>query len=150
MEIASGVASLSESLPASSESIPKARIAMGHFAAEAGANPEQQEHVRLVVSEAVTNVVQHAYAGGPGEVHLAGMVVSDELWILVSDDGMGLCAGGDSQGLGLGLAWMAQFSDGMTIVARSSGGLEVRLRFDLRAAGSELAAGSGSRVAGVC
>lgn len=150
MEMVHEVASLSESLPASAESIPRARIALGNFALEAGANAEQQDHVRLIVSEAVTNVVQHAYHGESGEVHVTGMVVSGELWILVADDGRGLCAGGDSAGLGLGLAWMAQFSDGMTLVARSGGGLEVRLRFDLRGAGSELDYDSGSRVAGVC
>jgi anti-sigma regulatory factor (Ser/Thr protein kinase) len=150
MEIASAVASLSESYPASPDSIPRARIALSSFAAEAGASAEQQEQVRLVVSEAVTNAVQHAYGGGPGDVHVTAMVVSGELWILVADDGLGLCAGGDSPGLGLGLAWMAQFSDGMTLVARACGGVEVRLRFDLRRAGAMGAYDSAARVAGVC
>src|SRR5437660_252302 len=82
MEIASAVASVSESYPASADSIPRARIALGAFAAEAGASAEQQEHVRLVVSEAVTNVVQHAYLDRLGDVHVTAMVVSGELWIL--------------------------------------------------------------------
>jgi anti-sigma regulatory factor (Ser/Thr protein kinase) len=150
MEIASAVASLSESYPASADSIPRARIALGAFAAEAGASAEKQEQVRLVVSEAVTNVVQHAYDEASGDVHVTAIVVSGELWILVADDGRGLCAGSDSPGLGLGLAWMAQFSDGMTLVARSGGGVEVRLRFDLRRAGAVSAYDSRSRIAGVC
>jgi stage II sporulation protein AB (anti-sigma F factor) len=150
MEIASAVARLSESYPASADSIPRARIALGAFAAEAGASEEQQEQVRLVVSEAVTNVVQHAYGDGRGDVHLTATVVSGELWILVADEGRGLCAGSDSAGLGLGLAWMAQFSDGMTLVARSGGGVEVRLRFDLRHAGTVGAFKSRARIAGVC
>jgi anti-sigma regulatory factor (Ser/Thr protein kinase) len=150
METASAVASRSESYPACADSIPRARAALGAFASEAGASEEQQEHVRLVVSEAVTNVVQHAYPCEPGEVHLTAMVVSGELWILVADDGQGLCAGAMSPGLGLGLAWMAQFSDGMTLVPRSSGGVEVRIRFDLRHAGAVPDHTSGSRVARVC
>jgi anti-sigma regulatory factor (Ser/Thr protein kinase) len=150
MEIASAVARLSESYPASADSIPRARLALSAFAAEAGASEEQQEQVRLVVSEAVTNVVQHAYGERRGDVHLTAMVVSSELWILVADDGRGLCAGSDSPGLGLGLAWMAQFSDGMTLVARSCGGVEVRLRFDLRHSGAVGAYESRARIAGVC
>jgi anti-sigma regulatory factor (Ser/Thr protein kinase) len=150
MEIASAVASLSESYPASADSIPRARAALGAFASEAGASEEQQEHVRLVVSEAVTNVVQHAYEGEPGDVHVTAMVVSSELWILVADDGRGLRAGGTSPGLGFGLVWMAQFSDGMTLVPRSDGGVEVRVRFDLRRADAVGAHDSGSRIAGVC
>jgi hypothetical protein len=47
-------------------------------------------------------------------------------------------------------AWLAQFSDGMTLVARSGGGVEVRLRFDLRRAGAVSAYDSRSRIAGVC
>jgi anti-sigma regulatory factor (Ser/Thr protein kinase) len=139
MELASAVASISESYPARPESIRQARIALTTFAAEAGATEEQQEQVRLVVSEAVTNAVQHAYGGRPGEIHLTGVVVSGELWILVADDGGGL-----------GLVWMAQFSDGMTLLARSSGGVEVRLRFDLRHAGALGAHESAARVARVC
>jgi anti-sigma regulatory factor (Ser/Thr protein kinase) len=150
MEIASAPPGLSECYQASPDSIPRARLALAAFAAEAGASTEQQERVRLVVSEAVTNVVQHAYGDRPGDVHVTAMVVSSELWVLVSDDGRGLRAGADSPGLGLGLAWMAQFSDGMTLVARSCGGVEVRLRFDLRRAGSARAYDSRARIAGVC
>jgi anti-sigma regulatory factor (Ser/Thr protein kinase) len=150
MELASDLASVSESLPALAESIPRARTALCAFAAEAGASEEQQEQVRLVVSEAVTNAVQHAYEGRQGEVHVTGVVVSGELWILVSDDGRGLRAGAESAGLGLGLVWMAQFSDGMTLLARSGGGVEVRLRFNLRRAGALGACDSSPRVAGVC
>ena len=144
----------SESYPASADSIARARSTLVAFAAEAGAGPEQQERIRLVVSEAVSNVVQHAYTGEPGEVHVTAAVVSDELWILIADDGCGLCPEIDSPGLGLGLSWMAQFSDGMTLLTRASGGVEVRLRFDLSGAERESAkrdaARSRARVAGIC
>jgi len=131
MNLPGAVVRASESYPASPESISRARTMLVAFAAEAGATPEQQERVRLVVSEAVTNAVQHAYGGQPGEVHVTAAVVSDELWILIADDGRGLRTHLSSAGLGLGLRWMAEFSDGMTLVTRSSGGVEARLRFDL-------------------
>jgi anti-sigma regulatory factor (Ser/Thr protein kinase) len=144
----------SESYPASVDSISRARNMLVAFAAEAGATPEQQEGVRLVVSEAVTNAVQHAYGSEPGEIHLTAAVVSDELWILIADDGCGLRPGVTSPGLGLGLSWMAEFSDGMTLLTRSSGGIEVRLRFDLPSeqVGDAMPNPTASRagVAGVC
>lgn len=150
MELACAVASLSESYPACAASISRVRVTVGELAAEAGASREQQDHVRLVVSEAVSNVVQHAYGGHEGEVHVTAVVVSGELCILVADDGRGLRSTSDSPGLGLGLVWMSQFSDGMTLLARSAGGVEVRLRFDLRRSDARGAFDSGPRVAGVC
>jgi anti-sigma regulatory factor (Ser/Thr protein kinase) len=122
---------LEESYPAVAAVVPHARRRVADFASEAGASGEQLEGIRLSVSEAVTNVVQHAYGGRPGAVHLSAAAISGELWILVADDGRGLEPNRNSAGLGLGLAWMAQFSDGLTLVQRVSGGLEVRLRFDL-------------------
>lgn len=113
------------------EAVPRARERLAEFAAAAGANGEQLEGIRLAVSEAVSNVVLHAYPGRPGAVHLSAAAISGELWILIADDGCGLEAQRNSPGLGLGLAWMAQFSDGLTLLPRASGGLEVRLRFDL-------------------
>jgi stage II sporulation protein AB (anti-sigma F factor) len=145
---------MSRTYPALPDSIPLARAAAGAFAAEVGVTDEQQEHVRLVVSEAVTNAVLYAYPDTPGEVHMTAALVSDELWILIADDGVGLCDCGDSPGLGLGLVWMAEFSDGMTLMTRSCGGLEVRLRYALESRAAVDAAvdayGSRARVAGLC
>jgi serine/threonine-protein kinase RsbW len=122
---------LEESFPAVADAVPVARDRLVAFAADAGACDEQLDGIRLVVSEAVTNVVQHAYPDRDGEVHLSATVISGELWILIADDGCGLEPRRESPGLGLGLAWMAQFSDGFTLMSRVGGGLEVRLQFDL-------------------
>lgn len=130
---------LEESYPAVAAAVPRARERLVAFATDAGASGEQLEGIRLAVSEAVTNVVQHAYAGRPGAVHLSAAAISGELWILIADDGCGLEPNRNSPGLGLGLAWMAQFSDGLTLMSRVSGGLEVRLRFDLLDGAAEVA-----------
>jgi anti-sigma regulatory factor (Ser/Thr protein kinase) len=137
MEMVGTGASVSDSYPAVADSVSRARGVLGAFAASAGVSGERLDGVRLVVSEAVTNVVQHAYRGRPGDVHVAASVHSGELRILIADDGCGLPNRSSARGLGLGLTWMAEFSDGLKLFARSGGGLEARLRFELPADAQE-------------
>jgi anti-sigma regulatory factor (Ser/Thr protein kinase) len=126
-------AHLSESHPATPSSVPWARQRVVDFAAAAGIGGQQLEDIRLVVSEAVTNATLYAYdESSPGEVHVIAAVVSEELWIVVADDGRGMRGKSDNPGgLGLGLALMAQLSDGFTLATRSSGGVEARMQFQL-------------------
>jgi anti-sigma regulatory factor (Ser/Thr protein kinase) len=146
----SPVRSVNRSYPALAESVPLARNTVSAFAAEAGLAGDRLECIRLVVSEAVSNAVLHAYDDVKGEIYVTAAVVPGELWILIADDGSGLRAeGSDNRGLGLGLGWMAQFSDGFTLLTRSSGGLEVRLRFELFEDASD-ADGSPGGVASLC
>jgi anti-sigma regulatory factor (Ser/Thr protein kinase) len=124
---------LSESRRATPDTVPWARRLLVDFAAAAGMRGGRLEDVRLLVSEAVTNVVLYAYEESrPGEVHIIAAVVSGELWIVIADDGRGMHGTAEDRGgLGLGLALMAQFSDGFTIATRSSGGVEARMQFKL-------------------
>ena len=112
-------------------SVPEARHALAAFAADAGAASEELDAIRLATSEALTNVVVHAYDGGPGHVHVSAAIAEDELWVLIGDDGGGLHAGSTRGGLGVGLVLIAELSDSFAIVNRSSGGTEVRMRFQL-------------------
>jgi len=122
---------ISECYPAAAASVPQARQALVSLASRAGASEEQVEAVRLASSEALTNVVQHAYGGGEGSIHVASAVTDDELWVLIADDGCGLEPRADRPGLGLGLGLIAQVSDELAIVPRAGGGTEVRMRFNL-------------------
>lgn len=122
---------LSESRAATAETVGWARERIGVMAASGGADARQVEDVRLLISEAVSNAVVHAYGDSGGEVHVMAAVVSGELWVVISDDGRGMRPDAETGGLGLGLALMARLSDEVTIGARSSGGVEVRMRFDL-------------------
>ncbi len=124
---------LSESRPATPDIVPWARQLVVDFATAAGIRGEQLENVRLLVSEAVTNAVLYAYEEAfPGEIHIIAAVVSRELWIVVADDGGGMRRSSRERGgLGLGLALMAQLSDGFTLASRSSGGVEARMQFHL-------------------
>lgn len=124
---------LSESYPAVPETVPLARRALAAVAAAAGAAGERLDEIRLAVSEALTNAVVHAYRNGEaGSLHVTAAVASGELWVLVGDDGRGVHAWNDSQGLGIGLSLISGLSDDFAIVRRASGGTEVQMRFDLR------------------
>jgi serine/threonine-protein kinase RsbW len=128
---------LNESYPAVPEAVRMARRALSAVAARAGAGGERLEEIRLAVSEALTNAVVHAYRDtDAGRFHVTAAVASDELWVLISDDGRGLHAWNDSRGLGIGLSLISGLSDDFAIVTRASGGTEVQMRFDLRKAGA--------------
>ena len=83
--------------------------------------------VGIVVSEAVTNVVLHAYRhGASGRVRLQASMEATVLTLVVADDGVGMIANPDSPGLGIGLALIdglaehleVQGGDGTTLIAR--------------------------------
>jgi anti-sigma regulatory factor (Ser/Thr protein kinase) len=112
-------------------SISVAREAVTVFAASAGASSAQLERIRLAASEALTNVVVHAYPTADGEIEVLAAVTGGDLSVLVADRGHGLRGGGASDGLGLGLALMWVSCDALTLAHRSGGGLEVQMRFAL-------------------
>lgn len=127
---------LSQSYPAVPEAVPLARRAAVAVAEAAGVDRERLEEIRLAVSEAASNAVLHAYRGASGgRFHVTVALASGELWVLISDDGRGLHAWNDSQGLGIGLWLISSLSDDFSIVPRAAGGTEVQMRFDLRTAG---------------
>ena len=128
-----------ETYPAVPESVPVARAALTAFASQAGAMGERLDAIRLAASEAVTNAVMHAYekagsdtGAGCGAIQVSASYVQSEVWLLIADSGSGLRARGDSPGLGLGLALIAQLADDLQILSRGTGGTELRMRFELR------------------
>jgi anti-sigma regulatory factor (Ser/Thr protein kinase) len=117
--------------PAVPGAVGEARRELAAFAARAGASGRTLDAIQLAVGEALANVAMHAYPGGAGRMNVEAALAARELWVLVSDEGTGLRAGAQSEGLGQGLLLIAQAADGLTIVDRSGGGTEVRMRFDL-------------------
>lgn len=124
------------SLPATPESVPQARRAVSDYARRSGLSESRLEDLRLVVSEAVTNVVLHAYRGSPGELHVAAVAADGRLWVVVGDDGDGIRPRRDSPGLGLGLGLIGRLSDGVEVDRRPDGGTELRISFRLREKGA--------------
>lgn len=121
------------------EAIAEARHAVAAFARAAGARELTVDDVQLVVSEAVSNVVLHAYEGRTGSVHITAAIAEEELWVLVADDGDGFRAEHRSSGLGLGLPLIAQLSTDFAIESGARGGIELKMRFPI-SAGSPAAA----------
>lgn len=131
-----GLARFRETAPATAERLGELRRALAVFAQRVGCDEEVIEAARLAVSEALSNVVMHAYHGiDRGEMMLEGFVDGDHLVVLVCDNGRGLIPRPDSPGMGIGLALMAQLSDEFAITNRESHpGTRVKLRFSRHAA----------------
>jgi serine/threonine-protein kinase RsbW len=90
--------------------------------------------MKLALTEACTNSVQHAYDGGEGIVEIVYELYPDRLVVEVSDSGEGFEPGdaalADSEELaenGLGIAIIQALTDELEISERNGGGS--RLRF---------------------
>jgi serine/threonine-protein kinase RsbW len=85
------------------------------------------------VSEAVTNVVVHAYrdADQPGDVEIAAHKPDGYICIYVRDRGQGMTPRLDSPGLGLGLPVIADTATSVEVRRPPTGGTELVMRFDL-------------------
>ena len=76
--------------PARSENEVLARSFSAAYAARFDPTLRELEDIRTAVSEAVTNVVVHAYPGGRGQVRMEFSGQGSILSIRVSDDGIGI------------------------------------------------------------
>jgi anti-sigma regulatory factor (Ser/Thr protein kinase) len=129
---------LNETWAAASESVAPARQAIVDYAARVGASEQQLETIRLAASEAITNVVLHAYDGEQGFVHVTAAIAGGDLCVLVADEGHGFRPHVGGGGLGLGLLLIAEACDELTIVKASSGGTELWMWFKLGQGGGPL------------
>jgi serine/threonine-protein kinase RsbW len=115
------------------EAVPTLRRAAVEFASGVGAEAAVVDGVRLAVSEAVTNVILHAYPDReqPGPVELTAALDDGELLVTVRDEGTGMSPRIDSPGLGLGLPLIAQTAHSLEVRPGPSGGTEMRMSFRL-------------------
>ena len=121
---------LRRSYPADPEAVALARDEFAALADRHGATDEQVNEIRLLISEAVTNAVRHAYPGRArraGSVHAVAAVCPGGVTMLVCDDGVGPRIRSGHPGGGWGWPLMAALSDRFTIRRRSNGGTEVEM-----------------------
>ena len=120
-------------LPAESASVGRARRAARSFAAGHGLSGTRLADVALAVSEAVSNVIVHAYRGRatPGVLDLTLAACDDAIRVAIRDFGVGLVPREDSPGLGLGLGVIGRLADRVEIKAPRDGGTELRMVFAL-------------------
>jgi len=111
----------------------KGRHVIREFALPAEPTDHALGSIAVCVSEAMTNVVVHAYRDmdSPGQIDLEAELDGDSLTVRISDQGHGLEPRLDSTGLGLGLPLISQFADASEIASPEEGGTQIVMRFDL-------------------
>ena len=121
------------SLEATRQAPGEGRHVIREFAASADATGWAIGAIALCVTEAITNVVVHAYRNHerPGRVEMEAELDGDWLCVRVRDHGHGLKPWLDSPGLGLGLPLIAQISARSEIVSSDHGGTEIIMRFNV-------------------
>jgi len=112
--------------------VPTLRTDVCAFVALAGVGSTVVDSVRLAVSEAVTNAVQHSYRDRDpaGDVAVTAEVFERRVQIVVADAGIGFAPRLDSPGLGLGLPLIAQVCDRLEIRPGSFAGTDVHMTFN--------------------
>lgn len=125
-----GASDVRLTLPARPENVAVVRHVLGAFA-EALMLPDAViEDMRLAVTEACTNVVRHAYAGGElGPVEILIRPDGDTLTVVVSDEGRGLGPSPDTAGPGLGLPLIAALADSLEIEEAPRAGSRLQMSF---------------------
>ena len=118
-------------LAADPSSATRARRAAVAFADVLGASRDTRAGIAVAVTEAVANVVVHAYRDVPPSDVEVALPPTSPLEIEVRDRGIGLRPRDDSPGLGLGLGLMAELADPFEVADAEGGGTSVRLRFAL-------------------
>jgi serine/threonine-protein kinase RsbW len=123
-------------IPAKAEYITLCRLALTGISRLRPFGDETLADLKLALTEACSNSVRHAYAGGDGSVHIRYELHDDRLVIEVADDGEGFdpaqsAEAGDDDDLtegGLGIAIIRSIADDVEIGA-GEGGRGSRLRF---------------------
>jgi serine/threonine-protein kinase RsbW len=116
-------------LPAEAGQVPIARRAVAEYCEGHGLPMPLIDDVKLVTTEACTNVVLHAYDGESPAERTFEVHVSLEPGVLVlsvNDQGRGIGAPSTNRGLGLGLRLALQLAGGVH-TREGSGGLGTRL-----------------------
>ncbi|MDX6676326.1 MAG: serine/threonine-protein kinase RsbW [Solirubrobacteraceae bacterium] len=119
--------------PAERRHVGELRRQVTSFASSAGMSDDGLAELQVALSEALSNVVLHAYRDRDfaGDVQVNAEVTGSELCVRVRDYGAGLAARSDSPGMGLGLSIIARLSKRSSVHRCVGGGTEVGMRFDL-------------------
>jgi serine/threonine-protein kinase RsbW len=121
--------------PATPEAVGALRRWVERQCQAAGVAVEQCADITLAVSEALSNVVMHAYVerDGPGPMRIRTEHDDHRLLVEVEDEGVGMRPRTDSPGAGLGLTLIATVAAELELARGPSGdGVLVRMAFALR------------------
>jgi anti-sigma regulatory factor (Ser/Thr protein kinase) len=117
---------LEEQLPATVDSVSAARHAVRRFAADLDVDVDG---MTLAVSEAVANVVAHAYEDGTrGVIELSATASPFEVAVVVRDRGRGLKPARSSHGAGFGVEIIRRLAQHVAF-DDSAAGVALTMRF---------------------
>jgi serine/threonine-protein kinase RsbW len=111
----------------------EARRATRQLVERTGADPAALPSIVLCVTEAVANVVNHAYRNErePGQVELEASRPTGTLCVSVRDRGCGMAPRDDCPGAGLGLGLISTLASRVSIRPVAPRGTELVMRFDV-------------------
>ena len=132
-------------LPATSDNAQVAIETLSKFIANDLIFGELESNIKAAVTEAINNVVDHAYANNNYEfdnIILYCRLDENKLSVTVSDKGIGIddlnkaktplfTTGSEFEHSGMGFTIMEQFSDSIYIASKSGVGTKVRLIFKI-------------------
>jgi anti-sigma regulatory factor (Ser/Thr protein kinase) len=125
-------------LPARSENLAVVRHAVGNVARQFGMTDEGVADLQIVVTEACSNVVIHAYGDRPqGSLEVEAECEAAEFGVVVRDYGSGFRAPAlaETDSLRLGLALISTLSSSFDVSEHQDGGTEVSVRLPFLASG---------------
>lgn len=116
-------------VPARPENVRVVRHLLGVLAESSGMPEAVRADLQLAVTEAVTNVVRHAYRHEGGRVEILARTTDDAFEVIVSDSGAGIVPSPDVQGPGLGLGLISTLADRLEIDHAPGQGSRVQMWF---------------------
>ena len=117
-------------LPALAGSVTRIRSELLQTLARHDLPADRRADIALVVSEATTNAVLHAYGDAtPGPLYVAATLGGESLTVWICDSGSGMRPRRDSPGLGLGLGVISRLCDAVLISSDANAGTCVTVTF---------------------
>ena len=125
-------------ISAKSEYVGIVRLAISGIASRLDFSVEDIESVKVAISEACTNSVQHAYKDGDGHIEITCFLSDKKLEITVKDEGAGFDVGilgtqsqieksEEKLGLGLGITFIKNLMDEATVYSVPGKSTEIHM-----------------------
>ena len=123
--------------PSKPENIGFARAAAALFATQLPFTLDEIEEIKVAVSEAVSNAVVHAYAGGEGAIRMTLAIEGNSLVVTVEDRGKGIedvewakqptHTTSPEEHMGLGFVFIREYMNDVEIASKVGEGTVVRM-----------------------
>ncbi|MGI5911109.1 MAG: anti-sigma F factor [Syntrophomonadaceae bacterium] len=125
--------------PSLPENVSFARSCVGAFVSQLNCTLDDIEEIKLVVSEAVSNCIIHAYQNrGDGKIEITASLIDDcSLELTIKDYGKGIenlsealqpSYSSDPSRMGMGFTFMKSFMDEMDVITNQNEGTSVILK----------------------